>query len=496
MPPMLSPSSSRQERFWDRLGQHSVLAFFSTKVLRGGPKILIYLAACLSVFILVIRFMPHGLSAAALGLGTTQNIWHWSTNESNKSNDAYFDYDYGSREESGLRVVVFGEDDIATPTWVEREGGAKSETWSQILCRELRCSDYLSFVPRPEHPSHALVSNGLYAAAVDHLLQETAESQSPGSNYRFQPEKYPIPWGVPDLSSQVDAFLAMDNRSVRPPKETLWVFTLGTWDVWSLATIPLNTSRPVVELMTTRVFEQAERLYQSALKEGSAAWSGVVRNGEQNGTSARMFRVLVPFLFDPSLSPGWTTRPKLSAVHSKAEQMRNAATLTDDWNVKLGQKLVEWVRRGVDPTERGDGSDDNSNTPMISKRTMGNRISEIMPSRQRKEELLCDGFAYDMGGYVLDEMLENQLHKSGIHDSNGLGIMAESQIFRDVRKPCVSDNQSPLCETPGDHLFFTPFIVAPRAVGEMGRQAAEMVRNNTSVRSNWDSIAKSLRPKS
>ena len=40
------------------------------------------------------------------------------------------------------------------------------------------------------------------------------------------------------------------------------------------------------------------------------------------------FRILVPTLFDPSLTPGWHSgRPDIPAIHSKAEQMRNAATL-------------------------------------------------------------------------------------------------------------------------------------------------------------------------
>src|SRR5689334_6537915 len=117
-------------------GPHALFALFSSRVLCGGPRILAYLAACLVVSLFVLRFVSQGLPDAAAG--TTKAIWHWSTGEtwieaSDRKGD---DKRMGYRGEGlgRFRVVVFGEQDVATPS---RVGGRKATSWTEVLCEEV-----------------------------------------------------------------------------------------------------------------------------------------------------------------------------------------------------------------------------------------------------------------------------------------------------------------------------------------------------------------------
>ncbi|KAK3936606.1 hypothetical protein QBC46DRAFT_357343 [Diplogelasinospora grovesii] len=322
-------------------------------------------------------FAPQGLSDVAFG--STTSIWHWTTNTNGEQVQVQIEVDnvtfyYENEEEeddevdAGLRIVVFGEDDVATPARTSGdENKARLPGWTEALCEELECSQYLSFVPTFDTPRHSMISNGLYALAVEQVLNETEQNNnSPGKDYSFQPENYPVIWTLPDLDKQINAFLTT-KKPRTPPTETLWVFTFGAWDIWSLASMPLDISKPLIGPLTDHIFGRIERLYQSALDEQSVAWSDIysdLRRSNSSATNATagndgelkaqtdavrngtgMFRVLVPNLFDPSLTPGWRNmRPTLSEVHSKAEQMRNAAALTIEWNMQLRNKMEAWVR--------------------------------------------------------------------------------------------------------------------------------------------------------
>lgn len=115
---------------------HALFAFFSSRVLRGGPRILAYLAACLVVSLLVLKFVSRGLSDAAAG--TTKVIWHWSTGETWSEASGREEDDkrmgYGNDGLGRFRVVVFGEQDVATPS---RVGNNKAVSWTDVLCEEV-----------------------------------------------------------------------------------------------------------------------------------------------------------------------------------------------------------------------------------------------------------------------------------------------------------------------------------------------------------------------
>ncbi|KAK3370766.1 hypothetical protein B0T24DRAFT_299281 [Lasiosphaeria ovina] len=487
----------------EKFGVHALLAFFSTRVLRGGPKILLHLAACLAVFILIVRFVPHqGLSAVAAG--TTTTIWRgWATDETpdettpaaHTASPLADAYAHGGSSKDGsasrLRIVVFGADDIAMPTPVRGLEKETSRGWTEVLCQELECSQYQSFVPAADNSTHAMVSNSIYDAAVEHLMNETWGNHSPGRNYGFQADEFPVV-SLPDLSNQVSAFLATRTPSTRPD-ETLWVFTFGTWDVWALASMPLNISGTVIELLADSVFNEAERLYHSALDKGSVAWSGVAgqqRDGcatakrnaypdntnpetDMKGRRADRFSIMIPTLFDPSLTPGWDlARPALSAVHSKAEQLRNAAALTGKWNSRLAENLHDWVRGPGGGYTTPQGQDDPSATASLL-----DRIAS------RNKYPLRDAILHDQAGFVLDAVVERQLRDGGMADTTNPNAQPEAEVYRHVRTPCVLGGAP--CEAPHQHLFLTPFKVGSRAVADLGRRAAGMVRRGETLRANW-----------
>jgi hypothetical protein len=380
-----------------------------------------------------------------------------------------------------------------------------------------------------------MVSVGIYAQALEEVAVRTVRGTGPGEDYGFQPEEYPISWRIQDLGEQITAFLGEKPSS--PPRETLWVITVGMWDIWSLASLPLDIGLEMVDLMTDHVFEQTDRLYQSSLTEASVAWSdtyGRLQNETVRALQNRtdMFRILIPKLLDPSLIPAWSTaRPDLGEVHSKAEQTRNAAQLTAEWNMHLFDKLERWIR-GADAEDDDDGSrrsfdqaaadaqdtasdiltlygiahetgdGDSARQEARSSSTQPKREQRSVPSKRPRLSAeqghtgmpQRDGFLYDLPRYVLDVMTERQLRDGGLRDGNGRGGRQLGDGFRDVRTPCLADVRregkedagstlaSRLCEVMQKHLFSTPFVVAPRAGKEIGHSAAEMVRRNETVR--------------
>ena len=127
----------------DTLGMRALLTFFSARVLRGGPRILLHLAICLVALLFIIKLMPQGLSDAAFGSLSSSysySFWEWSDEDKYRhaaeGGPASFKGDvYG--DEDGLRLVVFGGDDIATPTRSQASDNSESPSWTQLLCREV-----------------------------------------------------------------------------------------------------------------------------------------------------------------------------------------------------------------------------------------------------------------------------------------------------------------------------------------------------------------------
>lgn len=437
-------------------------------------------------------------------------------------------------------------------------------------------------VPSPDAASWSISSNELYAHGLEQVLNETADKDGPGQDYSFLSTAFPAQWKASDLKEQVDKFLAMP-RPRSTPGSTLWVFSFGSWDVWSLSALPINTGKEAVRGMTKDMFEQIERLYEASQDPNSIAFSDVsaATQGSQNSTAEatkeatvneeavaadeksekreeveaedeastaaegkakpdEFFQILIPRIMDPSLLPGWRDlRPQTPEVHSKAEQMRNAASLTDAWNDGIVDGLTEWVKKGAagqgDDQSNSGGGDFHFDT--VSPGAGGGAATP--PTR--------DGFAYNLAGFVLDQILERQMRNAHQADGEGRGAGALEEGYRDVHNPCLApvgaasvaapvaasdvklaipnvkidhDKQVPskaedggagaeaggevrrrgeqggeskeavaylstarVCEIPGDHLFFTPFALSQRAIWEVAAETAEMIRSGESVRS-------------
>ena len=85
-----------------------------------------------------------------------------------------------------------------------------------------------------------LTSNSLYGAelgALEEKMKAVNLTAEPAQDYEFLSQQYPVPDDTPDLDGQISKFLALPPP-IRAPRQTLWVFTFGTWDVWSLAAFP------------------------------------------------------------------------------------------------------------------------------------------------------------------------------------------------------------------------------------------------------------------
>ncbi|KAK0614413.1 hypothetical protein B0T14DRAFT_499683 [Immersiella caudata] len=509
-------------------GLRCVTAFFSGRVLRGAPRLLIYLVACLIISFLVLRFVSQELSQAAAE--TSKAVWHWHTGESWDASRIRIDQEnflgYGEDGLGNFRIVVFGEQDVATPS--RKRTGEKVPGWTDVMCRELHCSTYMSYVPSRDNKERSMLSIGLYAQALEEVAKHSSDASGPGEDYSFQAEAYPTAWELPDLDQQITAFLATKAPDT-PPRETLWVFSFGTWDVWSLATLPADYGRLLMGQMTDYLFQQIERVYQASLNQSSIAYSDVHGKFQHPSVEQRqhrtdMFRVLIPRLFDPTLTPAWSTdRPDLGDGHPKAEQLRTTTILTNEWNDHILKKMESWARgpdsngnsapapapepERKDPlaAEKAADKEDTarellslygvgpatqeppqSRSPEAQPPPNHRRSVPHLPRSSSPSDPLRDGFLLDLPSYIIDAITERQLRAAGLKDGNGVGGKPVGEGFKDVWSSCAGEMRERVCEMMQEHLFTTGWTVSGRAVRNIGEIAAEMVLVNATARSGWE----------
>lgn len=439
-------------------------------------------------------------------------------------------------------------------------------------------------VPSPDMASWSISSNDLYAHGVEQALNATGDKDGPGHDYSYLSTTYPPQWKASDLKDQIDKFLAMPKPHTTPAS-TLWVFSFGLWDVWSLSALPTDAGKDGVRAMTKDIFEQIERLYSASSDPMSIAYSDInsinkntteetveenpenkeeaspednlekrdeaeaefeAAAEEEQTKAANSFQILIPRIMDPSLLPGWRDlRPQIPSVHSKAEQMRNSASLTSAWNDAIVDGLTDWVKKDTPSGQDGEESSKSN-------------FETVSPGESQLGQPLRDGFAYNLAEYVLDHILERQMRNAHQTDGTGRGSGVLEGGYRDVRNPCLQpvraavvltaaksdvaldipnakidhDKQVPsrptpaeaaaaaaaaeavaaggvtkrqeggseasslgkkeglaylstarVCEIPGDHLFFTPFALSQRAIQDVAAETAQMIRNGESVRS-------------
>lgn len=125
-------------------GLEYLIAVASSRFLRGGPRTIAHLTACVAFFLLIIKMLSLSESAIVLQrtLATPSKTWVWTTEVE------VADGPTGIRgisqtsvhgTQKGLRIVVFGQDDAATPGRTNTTTrGTRMPAWTDIMCDEVR----------------------------------------------------------------------------------------------------------------------------------------------------------------------------------------------------------------------------------------------------------------------------------------------------------------------------------------------------------------------
>lgn len=372
----------------------------------------------------------------------------------------------------------------------------------------------MSFVPTSEY-SPGLTSNEIYSKellALQQIAKDTDVTENPASDYLFVNDQYPVPAQTPDLDTQIDQFLSLPTPETAP-QDTLWIFSFGTWDIWKLAAMPLQSGEKVVDAMAAHIFDKVESLYRQSLSPGSIAFSNFWSNAteeefhvlvDHNAASVvdqrrlESFRVLIPQLFDISLTPGWHNRAAPSIPHTSAEQVRNSALLTERWNSRIGAKMDDWNGKRQ---ARPDGIDNEVAVKDVTAAPKAGAWADQPPSLLRlaksdDEKVAGENVVYapypqrlglhsKPADVILGTMMEEEMQKSGVSDTQGRGSMSKDDLLRfsDVWTPCIPSNphktedaeESAECDVPDQHLFYTSFTVGQRAINELAKLTADAV---------------------
>lgn len=109
----------------DSMCFQTVLGFFFNKGVRGGPRVLMNLAGVLLALIIFVKLLPQHMAESALQ-SIPQSVWSSLGTQSDGS------------VPGGLRIVVFGENDVGTPVGMTQEM-ENSKSWTEALCDKVCC---------------------------------------------------------------------------------------------------------------------------------------------------------------------------------------------------------------------------------------------------------------------------------------------------------------------------------------------------------------------
>ncbi|KAI1412360.1 hypothetical protein F5Y13DRAFT_190356 [Hypoxylon sp. FL1857] len=490
----ISEKPNGTDSLFELLALKTLVTFSTAKMLRGGSRLLPQIVVGATTLLLGAYLWSSHFASRALGPDYTRII-EWESGESENGHAS-----------GGLRIVVFGGGDIATPSRASWQIGAPSAGWTDILCLQLDCKTYLSYMPATDNHGGAIISNSLFEAALSRtsLLDNDTLGEL---DYSWLAKNYPVP-PHQDLLNQVQEFFA-NPQPQKPPRETLWIFNIGYWDIWNLAALPRKLATHLVETQAQHIFSQLELLYEEAHNNNSIAFSDYYAgmdlttvHGTAKATLPRApFRVFIPKLFDISLTPGFeSARYKPPRPHNNAEQMRNTAFLTQHWDKVVTNMLNEWVRL-PDPEEVDGEKDDLSEIKdadlLLSKKGVKANGISVPPARR-------EAITYDIFSYIRELIIERQLRNADLVDHNGLGSKATVDGYSDVREPCLkqedvhiyydgdrseegadSDDGWRVCNTPDEHLFWTESTVNRRAIFEIGRRAADLLKRHMQMDTEW-----------
>ncbi|EFQ35339.1 hypothetical protein CGRA01v4_13368 [Colletotrichum graminicola] len=465
----------------------TLLGFISTRVLRGGPRFIIQLILAAFGLLLLGKFLASPTSTDTLF--SSGSRWSWSPFSESKGQQGV-----------GVRVVVFGSPDIATPS---TDKGVEGKGWTEMLCDELRCSSHQSFIPSTSLPAQAMTTTKHYRDTLENLTSKVDHSKPFGYNYSFLVDQFPLSDAIANLTSQIDAFLALPKPH-DVPRETVWVFTFGTWDVWTLASLPRDVGGKILDAAVEALFAQVERIYQASLDADSVAFSDFWAHQDTISPLAELnameqgrdvvdpreienFRVIVPELFDVSMTPGWQAqRPAPPQPHNKAEQMTNAAYLTTKWNSEVKSCMDEWMRTPDPEPEDGDEDDFGYVATRVRRSFNEGDAPLVVPFPRRV------GAQVDAASFIREAIVERQMRNQGLTDATGRGNRTGGEqgnvFFSETWVPCIWASTSNASETAeaadkyaacgarDDYLFHSPFTLSQRAIRETARIAAAEAR--------------------
>ncbi|KAI0871829.1 hypothetical protein GGS24DRAFT_469910 [Hypoxylon argillaceum] len=503
----------RLTRRWKGWCFRAVERICSLEPFREGPQLLLKLAFSVLVYT-SLSFLWYSAQISAVLRGPAHSI----NQIPNVTNNLTEDIATG-----GLRMIVFGGGDIATPTASASEWNGQGHAWTEIMCKKLGCDTYLSFVPEVDGVGGAVVSNSLLDAAYKRVSTPTVGSSKNDKtiqlDYSWIIEQYAKPYQH-DLADQVDSFLS-SARAQRASTESLWVFNVGYWDIWYLAALPRRLATEVIDSSIRDLFFQIEILYQAAQDPESIAYSepnsgpGVEAGSRVDEAARAPFRIFLTRLFDISLTPGFgSVRPKPPHPHSSSSQLRNAAFLTKYWDALLEVAVDDWLATPdpehwstadtvdikvleslVGKRSLGEGSDEQGDEE---EKEYGSNIKEhsgVISLPRRKVA------SYGISHYLRELMIDRQLRNSDLFDHNGLGARPSEDGFLDISMPCAlhikgdrtaedgeaADAKSKIvvCQEPDNYLFYTGFTVGPRAIHEIGKRAARRFLDQVEVTSKW-----------
>ncbi|KAI1751246.1 hypothetical protein F4782DRAFT_541104 [Xylaria castorea] len=490
----------------------------SPNKLREGPKLFQRLAFCVAICMpLIYLWYLSDVSRFTIGPGhfiaMNTSVARHLTNAS--IND-------------GLRMVVFGGGDVATPNVLASERDGQGHGWTEIMCQKLGCDIYLSFVPETEGLGGAMVSNSLLNVAYRHVSAPVVGSNGHDNmadlDYSWVEEQYPK-LHQPDLAAQIDSFLS-SSRKQQGAAETLWVFNVGYWDIWYLAALPRRLATQVIDSSIQDLFFQIERLYQAAQDRESVAFSEFLPipgtltpmgpRYRADGAVRTPFRIFLTRVFDISLAPGFATaRPKPPHPHSSASQLRNAAFLANYWNALLEAEVDDWLAR---PDPEYWSTTDTIDTQVV-KALVGEQPLPMGASYQKHYRSFDNSehdstitlphrkmASYGISRYLREMMIDHQLRSADLFDHKGLGARPSEYGFLDITMPCTfvksgdgvmeheeaanAEDKTVVCEEPDSYLFYTGFTVGQRAIREIGIRAARRLLDQVEDSSKWSEKAR------
>ena len=319
--------------------------------------------------------------------------------------------------------------------------------------------------------------------------------------------KYTIPLEVaelsllPDLAAQIQTYIALPPPK-QPPTETIFVVSYGIWDIYDFSRLDFLIAQNGTDRSIEDLFKQLDILYNHFTKHlyspdivSTSISADSVDDAQK--LSIPTFRVILPKVFDPTLLPGWVTlRPAPPAPSSVAEQQKNAVYLTQRWNQRVENQLMQWVvalPAPVPAPQNPNPEQDSSHEDIRN----SNKPAPIAPSEPAEEATVIqkDVFYYDLPKLLLDVIVEHQLEDEGLSDASGLGT-GESP-FESVYVPCVREAGGDdidglvnlagmlVCNEPEEYLFWDSFNLGAVMKGRIGKDVGEMVRGNKTLRHQW-----------